>query len=275
MNPVAVFVFGYLPYIVVLIFIIGVLYRIATWVSARELTGLFNVNVCWYKTSTPFTVGEVLKRIFLFYTLPGTGKDNALFIGSFIFHWSIWIALIGHMGIMIPPEYLKQWFGITTELHHLIAMYVGGTAGTLSVIGILILLARRIAGRTVTLRLVNEYKIPVPLRRLSLLDDWFALLIILAIQILGLVQTLGITPANPYYVEEISKWMWSLITFRPDVTPILDKPVLMAHAILAMIFIAYIPFGKMIHPFSFLFMPTIARSAIKVKVPAEVPWGRR
>jgi nitrate reductase gamma subunit len=267
MNPLYIALYGYLPYIVVLIFVVGVIYRIVMWVNAKGLVGLYNANVCLYRDGWGTTTIEVLKRIFIFYTLPGRDKDQSLFIGSFLFHWGIWIALIGHLGIIIPGKYLESWFGLSPSLHHAIALYVGGTAGTIALVGLLILIIRRITGRTVTIKLVNEYKVRIPLTTLSFLDDYFAVAILLAIIVLGLSQTLGITPTNPMYIDEISNWMWSLVTFHPNVSTIVADPLLQVHALLAMIFIAYFPWSKMMHPFSFLFMPTIARPAIKVKSP--------
>jgi nitrate reductase gamma subunit len=36
------------------------------------------------------------------------------------------------------------------------------------------------------------------------------------------------------------------------------------HVILALLFIAYVPFGKLIHPFSFLVMPTLWKQPTKL-----------
>ncbi|BDR93471.1 respiratory nitrate reductase subunit gamma [Vulcanisaeta souniana] len=265
MNELYLVLYGYIPYAVVMIFLVGIIYRVATWITAKGLVGLYNANVCLYRDDWGSTMTEVLKRIFIFYTLPGRDRDWSLFIGSFLFHWGIWIALIGHLGIVIPGTYLERWFGLTPSLHQTIALYVGGTAGTIALIGLLILIVRRIAGRTITVRVMGEYKVRIPLRMFSFLDDYFAVAILLAIIVLGLYQTLGITPYNPAYVDVISKWMWSLVMLHPNIQPIINYPILQVHALLAMVFIAYFPWSKMMHPFSFLFMPTIARPAIKVK----------
>jgi len=265
MNITYLILYGYVPYAVVLIFIVGIVYRLARWLMPKGLTGLYNVNATVGGDDYGKITLEILKRIFLFYTLPGT--DNTLFIGSLLFHWGIWIALIGHLGIVIPSEYLESWFGLSPSMHHVVALYVGGMAGTMALMGLLILIVRRITGRTVTIKLVNEYKVRMPLTMFSFLDDYFADAILLAIIVLGLSQTLGITPTNPMYIEEVSNWMWSLVTFHPNVSYIVADPLLQAHALLAMIFIAYFPWGKMMHPFSLIYIsPTVARPSIKIKV---------
>jgi nitrate reductase gamma subunit len=61
--------------------------------------------------------------------------------------------------------------------------------------------------------------------------------------------------------------MWSLVTLHPNVSYIVADPLLQVHALLAMIFIAYFPWSKMMHPFSFIYIsPTVARPSIKIKV---------
>ncbi len=269
MNYAILILFGYVPYAVLLIFIAGIIFRLIRWLTPKQLTGLYNVNATVNDDNYGKITVEILKRIFLFYTLPGT--DNTLFIGSLLFHWGIWLVLIGHLGVVIPGPLLEKWFGISPTLHHIIALYIGGTAGILALIGLLILIARRITGRTVTLRFINEYRVRLPMSMFSFLDDYFALAILLAIVIVGLTQTLGITPYNPYYIDEISRWMWSLITLHPNVSYIASDTILQIHALLAMIFIAYFPWGKMMHPFSFIYIsPTIARPSIKIRV-KELP----
>jgi len=266
MNIAYLILYGYVPYAVMLIFIVGIVYRLVRWLTPKGLTGLYNVNATVNGDDYGKITLEILKRIFLFYTLPDT--DNTLFIGSLLFHWGIWIALIGHLGIIIPSKYLESWFGISPSLHLVIALYVGGAAGTIALVGLLILITRRITGRTVTIKLVNEYKVRIPLTMLSFLDDYFAVAILLAIIALGLAQTLGIPPTQHLmYIEQVSNWMWSLITLHPNVSYIVADPLLQVHALLAMIFIAYFPWSKMMHPFSFIYIsPTVARPSIKIKV---------
>ena len=261
--------FGLLPYVVAITFVIGVAYRCLNWVSTKGLTGLYNVNLGLYEHGFISTSKDVLKRIFLFYTLPGKDKDNALFAGSFMFHWGIWIVLLGHLGIIIPENVLSEYFGITPEVHHALALYIGGAGGLMALAGLLILMYRRFVGSSAKLEIVNSYKINIPVNKFSYIDDFFADFLLLAIIILGLMQTLGITPFYPSYIQSVSMWMYSLITFHPEISYIVSKPILQAHALLAMILIAYFPWGKLIHPFSYLFMPTISKPSIKIEYGGE------
>lgn len=244
MSPLDLFLFGVVPYISLAVFVVGVLYKFGRWVSAGGITGLYSVVIPAYKWSLASRGGEVLKRIFLLYTL--STSDKMVLVGSFMFHWGIWIALLGHLSMIIPPEN----FGMPEAMHKAIALYVGGTAGVVAMLGLLILLIRRVVRQDV--------------RRLSFLDDWFALVLLLALVALGNYQTLAL---HPPYMETVSPWLQAVLTGRP-----LEGVAYMAeadaatklHAFLAMLFIAYVPLGKMMHPFSFLAMPTLWTAPTKL-----------
>lgn len=256
MNYAYFVVFGYVPYAVVFIFLAGIVYRIVRWLMPKGLTGLYNVNATVGDDTYGKITVEILKRIFLFYTLPGT--DNTLFVGSLLFHWGIWIALIGHLGLVIPPS----WLHITTQEHYLIAHVVGGLGGSMALVGMLILLARRFVTREVK---VMGRSVRIPMRMFSFLDDYFADTLLLLIIIFGLLQTLWI---QPNFEATVSPWIWSLASFAPKVSYIMAAPLItQVHIILAMIFITYFPWSKMMHPFSFIYIsPTIARPSIRIRV---------
>ncbi len=235
MDSVTVFLYGVFPYIALVLFVGGVLYRLWGWLSAGGLTGLYSVAVKAYSWGFGERFGEVLKRVFLLYTL--TMSDRLLLVGSFLFHWGIWIALLGHLSMIVPPEQ----FGMPKDLHKAIALYVGGTAGVVSLVGLILLLIRRIARPDV--------------RRLSFLDDWFALVLLFALVALGNYQTLVL---HPPYMETVAPWVQSVLMGSPrlDLAAQWDVATKI-HIFLALLFIAYVPFGKLIHPFSFLAMPTL------------------
>ena len=265
MNYAYLVVFGYVPYIVVAVFIVGVVFRLVRWLMPKSLTGLYNVNATVNNDSYAKITVEILKRIFLFYTLPGT--DTTLFIGSVLFHWGIWIALVGHLGLLIPPAQLEA-MGISPAMHVLLARVVGGLGGVMALIGMLILISRRLVNRRVR---VGNFVVNLPMRDFSYLDDYFADAILLAIIVLGLVQTLWLEYVEPGFFEySVAPWIWSLASFnvgRAISYIMAAPPITLAHVVLAMIFIAYFPWGKMMHPFSLIYIsPTVARPSIKIRV---------
>jgi hypothetical protein len=44
MNIAYLILYGYVPYAVMLIFIVGIVYRLVRWLTPKGLTGLYNVN---------------------------------------------------------------------------------------------------------------------------------------------------------------------------------------------------------------------------------------
>ena len=48
MDSVTVFLYGVFPYIALVLFVVGVLYRLWSWFSAGGLTGLYSVAVMGY-----------------------------------------------------------------------------------------------------------------------------------------------------------------------------------------------------------------------------------
>lgn len=264
-SLIMILLFGYAPYLAVGLFIFGIAYRMYLWNSAASLTGMYSVNAGLNEDTWSSTTKDVLKRIFTFYTMQGKDKDPELFYGSFLFHWGIWIALFGHLGVFIPETYLQEWFGITPYYHHLLALYVGGTGGLIALAGIIILIIRRMRSIKVKLKLVNEYIINLNIRKFSFLDDYFADSLLILIIATGLAQTLGITSHNTTYIVAISSWIWSVLTLHPNISVITGYTLFQAHFILVMIFLVYFPWSKMMHPFSYLFMPTISRPSIAVE----------
>ena len=257
--------FGLLPYPVLAVFLAGIVYRIYLWVHAKHLTGLYNVNVGFYEDSRAGVTKDLLKRVFLFYTLGDRERDRELYVGSMFFHWGIWVALLGHLGVVLPESALSA-MGVTPQLHPFLSLYVGGTGGMVALLGLLLLADRRVRGADSSVKLLNTYRVHVPLRKMSFLDDYFAVLILLAIIVSGLFQTLFVSPSTPGYLSDVSSWIWSLVTLHPNVSYIAPLESFEVHMVLVMVFLAYFPWGKMLHLFSFLFMPTTSRTATRVRL---------
>lgn len=257
--------FGVLPYFVLGVFAAGILYRVYLWVHARHLTGLYNVNVGYYENSRASVTKDVLKRIFLFYTVSDKERDRELYVGSMSFHWGIWVALFGHLGVFLPESYLST-MGITPQIHHALGLYVGGTGGVVALVGLLLLIDRRLRGVRTNVKLMKTYSVHVPLRKLSFLDDYFAAFLLLAVILSGLFQTFFVSPSNPGYLADVSSWISSLVSLHPSVSYINSLGAFQVHMLIVMVFLAYFPWGKMLHLFSFLFMPTTSRSAIRVEL---------
>ena len=234
--------FIFIPYAAFAIFLIGAVYRLASWISPRGLTGLKTVAIVPNTFHVFSVLKDIFKRVFLFYTLPKMEKDRTLIIGSVLFHYGIWFSLLGHLAMILPLP-------VSLQFHEMIALYMGGTAGISAFAGILILATRRLHVKR--------------MRRISYFDDYFAISMLLALIVLGLVQTLYI---KPLFMFTVSPWLVSLIEFRPEITTMANiSPVTAVHITIGLIFIAYIPYGKIVHIVSYLFQPTITKKSYRIK----------
>ncbi len=238
---VEVAVFLVLPYVAIVAFAGGVLYRLYGWLTPKGRTGLRSVALVPNSFGSLDVVKDLIKRVFGFYTLPKMEKDRALIVGSMMFHYGIWVVLISHLGLIVPLP-------ITAQVHDTIGLYVGGAAGFVTLGGMIALIVRR-AG---TARM----------RRVSFFEDYFAGGLLLAIVVFGLVQTLVI---RPDYLDTVSPWLVSILALQPNLNPIASVGLFtILHVTLALVFIAYIPWGRMAHMVAYLFNPTVTGPSFPV-----------
>ncbi|MFM9329468.1 respiratory nitrate reductase subunit gamma [Paenibacillus mesotrionivorans] len=101
------------PYLILVIFLVGLYYRYQT-----DQFG-------WTAKSS-----ELLEK-------------KKLRWGSNLFHIGIMLVFFGHVGgILIPKQWLEA-LGVSDHLYHTMALYVGSIAGLLTLIGCIILVIRR------------------------------------------------------------------------------------------------------------------------------------
>lgn len=196
---------GY-PYIAIFVFLAGVIMRFD-----RDPYG-------WTSKSS-----EILEK-------------RMLGIGSLLFHWGFIVVFIGHVfGLLVPVSFYNS-LGITTEEYHTLAFYLGTAAGVISIIGLLILLVRRIINPRV--------------RATSTFDDYFTLIVLLIIMGVGIFTTDVYTlTSGPYdYRHTIAVWVRSLFTLQPDVAVMASAPLsFQIHVLLGLFFFAVFPFTRLVH----------------------------
>lgn len=198
------------PYITVTIMMIGVLYRFAF----RQLT--------WSAPSTNFFEKKWLK------------------IGSPLFHYGIILAFIGHvMGMVIPLEFYRA-IGISDHMYHIGAIYGGGFVGLMVVVGLIILLIRKM---TID-----------PVRIHATFADYFTVLALLFVAGTGTYMTIiyNTMVVSYEYRVTIGPWFRSLFILQPQYELMTDVPfIFKLHVISAFALFASIPFTRLIHIFSF------------------------
>lgn len=111
--------FGYLPYIAVAVFFVGVIYHCI--VSDKTI----------HATSTIF-----LK------------KDGLMKWGSPMFHFGIIIVFFGHLFGLFTPMFIVEWF-MPLETKRILAIIIGLTAAAVALAGLLMLLVRRFSSTRV------------------------------------------------------------------------------------------------------------------------------
>ena len=209
MNYLNQFFFGIYPYIALAIFLLGSLVRFD-----RE-------QYTWRSEST-----QVLHR-------------GQLRLGSILFHVGIIGLLGGHAVGLLTPVWVWDTLGVTHGAKQLFAMAAGGVMGTLCLVGILLLLARRLG---------NER-----LRAATTFKDKIVLLWILGTLLLGL-SSIGVSAGHldGHMMVLLMTWAQHIVTFRGDAAGfIVDAPlVFKLHLFMGMSLFVIFPFTRLVHIWS-------------------------
>ena len=209
MNYIHQFLFGIYPYIALAIFLLGSLIRFD-----RE-------QYSWRSESS-----QVL-------------HSGALRFGSPLFHLGVIGLFFGHAAGLLTPVWVWDSLGVTHGAKQLVAMVAGGVMGTLALIGLVLLLARRFASDR--------------LRRVTTLKDKIVLLWILATLLLGLSSIVSSAGhMDGHMMVLLMRWAQHIVTFRADAAAlIVDAPlVFKLHLFMGMSLFVLFPFTRLVHVWS-------------------------
>jgi nitrate reductase gamma subunit len=194
-------------------------------------------------------------------------EHRLLRIGSPLFHYGLLFVIAGHLSGLLIPESFTEAMRIHEWLYHLNALVVGGVAGLATVLGLGLLIYRRLRTPGV--------------RRGTLPSDRLLHPLLVAVLTAGLAATASTTGAHPYdYRQGVSVWFRSLATLDPDVPAMAQAPlVYQLHALLGMALFVLWPFSRLVHAFTapagYLFRPYVVyRSRGDRSVP-HPPGARR
>lgn len=166
-------------------------------------------------------------------------ENKTLRWGSLLFHYGIIFVFFGHvLGLLIPKTFISA-IGINYTLYHNMAIYIGGTAGTITVIGIFLLLIRRYGNKRVSVT--------------SSFGDKFIIVLLFLIVGFGIYNTLfyNLYFGHFEYRSTISPWFRSLFIFSPDPKLMLHVPLTYKiHIILAFLAFGVWPFTRLVHIWS-------------------------
>lgn len=160
-------------------------------------------------------------------------------IGSPLFHYGIILAFIGHVMGMVVPQGFYHAMGVSDHMYHIGAIFGGGLAGLMVVVGLIILLIRKI---TID-----------PIRVHATFADYFSVIALIIVAGIGTYMTIIYnTNVGAYeYRTTIGPWFRSLFIFQPDYELMHQVPLIFkVHVFSAFAFFAAIPFTQLVHLYS-------------------------
>ncbi len=209
MNYLHQFLFGIYPYIALAIFLFGSLIRFDreqyTWKS--ESSQVFNTGM--------------------------------LRLGSPLFHIGVLGLFFGHAAGLLTPVWVWDALGVEHGTKQLVAMVAGGTMGSLCLIGLLMLLGRRLSNERVAAR--------------STWKDKLVLLWLLATLLLGLSSIfVSAGHMDGHMMVLLMGWAQHIVTFRGDAADlILTAPLIFKlHLFMGMSLFVIFPFTRLVHVWS-------------------------
>ena len=227
MESVKIIVGVALPYIAVLMFVVGMIYRLCTWkkLASPPMT-LFPAPLTG-EGNTLNTLGEV----FFFKSL--FNGDRLLWILAWIFHVTLALIFVGHFRVVINADAILIAVGMDEKSIQSMSANAGGAAGVVILVTLVLLLVRRM-----TLQRARE---------ITAAADYLALLLIGAIIITGNVMRFGehvdLTRTRAYFA--------ALATFSGTAAiqalDAVNNNMFLVHICLAFILIMLIPFSKILH----------------------------
>ena len=197
------------PYITIVLFIVGHIFRYNT------------DQLGWSAKSSEFLENKTLKW------------------GSILFHVGILMVFGGHFAGLLVPKWVTEKIGLTEELYHTFAIFGGGFAGIITLIGIMILLFRRTFNKRI--RLTSSFT-----------DLLIAFFLFFEIG-LGLYNTFGynLLIGGFDYRDNLAPWLRGLLIFRPDPSLMEEVPfVFQLHTLTAFAIFGLWPFTRLVHVWS-------------------------
>ena len=159
--------------------------------------------------------------------------------GSNLFHIGILGIFFGHLVGLLTPLEIWHAFGVTPGAKQLLAVGAGGAAGALTLVGLILLVHRRL----------TEPRIRATSRPM----DIAVLLLLLAQLLLGLVS-IAVSVQHLDGGEMIKLMLWSqhIVTFRGDAAGYVADASLVfkLHLLLGMTIFLIFPFSRLVHIWS-------------------------
>ncbi|WP_214414489.1 respiratory nitrate reductase subunit gamma [Sphaerisporangium fuscum] len=188
-------------------------------------------------------------------------ESRLLSVGGPVFHFGLLFVIAGHVVGMLVPEGVTERLHVPESAYRLNALLVGGLAGLATVIGLAILLWRRLGVPAV--------------RRATSRSDGVLYPVLGTVLLAGLWTTLVGSATSAYdYRLGVSVWFRSLFTLQPNVPAMAHAPlVFQLHTMLGMALFTLWPFSRLVHAFAapvgYLLRPYIVYRSRGGNTPAD------
>lgn len=211
LNTLAFLVF---PYLILATFMVGHIYR-------------YLVNPHGWNTKS----SELLDK-------------KGLKFGVTFFHWGIIFTLLGHgAGLLIPQRYWDA-VGINSQAHTLFATYSGFIVGAMALLGLALLIYRRISKDRILAT--------------TSLNDFVTLGLLFFVVATGFTNVISGLYEHFDILTTIAPWLRGILTLTPDASLMLEVPLrFKVHILAVLTLLGFSPFSRLVHiwsvPLTYLF----------------------
>lgn len=209
MDTLHQFVFGIYPYIALSIFLLGSLIRFE-----RE-------QYSWKSESS-----QLLHR-------------GSLRMGNILFHVGIIGLFFGHAVGLLTPVAVWDALGVSHSFKQVFAMTAGGIMGTLCLVGVLMLLTRRLGNPRLAANTTWRDKLVL---------GWILITVLVGLS--TIVVSAGHLDGHEMLL--LMSWAQHVVTFRGDAANFITdaSPVFKLHLFLGMSLFVIFPFTRLVHVWS-------------------------
>ncbi len=166
-------------------------------------------------------------------------RKKQLVVGSVLFHLGILVILGGHAVGLLTPIWIFDAMGVPHGAKQILAMAAGGIAGVFCLIGLLILLHRRLFDERIRIN--------------SSFTDIMVLVLLLVQLCLGLFTiTVSMDHLDGHEMMKFMNWAQHIVTFRGGAHEYIADVALVfkMHISLGLLIVFIWPFTRLVHVFS-------------------------
>ncbi len=203
------FLFQILPYIAIVTFIMGTILR-------------FDRDPYSWRTKS----SQLLRR-------------KQLVVGSILFHLGILVVLAGHLVGLLTPIEVFDALGISHRAKQILAIILGGIAGVFCLVGLCLLLHRRLFDARI--------------RKNSSWADIMVLLLLLIQLVLGLITIpFSMAHLDGHEMVKFMNWAQHIVTFGGNAHLFIADVALVfkLHIIFGLLILVVFPFTRLVHALS-------------------------